>query len=264
MRNRTVILALFLLAAIPATSVHASEESVATFVRAATANLPVTVEPCRVDYGGPSERTAFQCARPQTDFEGFRDAWEATITDSAKVPELPVSLAGWQTQAGGRIRWYSLGDRWLVVTWDQANRQVVFGYAKEDSRAVPLTREVAVPRRLPINTSEEVQRREARVGLKPDAQGLVVLHGLIGTSGTVEGVEVLGALPRHKGLEEAATQAIRRWRYAPAVKAGQPVAIELSVTFTYGPGGTFRVWEAESQGSTSSGLSSTRGGGGLP
>jgi len=44
-----------------------------------------------------------------TDFEGFRDAWEATVTDPIKVPELPVALAEWQTQAGGRIRWYSLG-----------------------------------------------------------------------------------------------------------------------------------------------------------
>jgi len=262
MRNRLVILALFLLAALSGTSALASEESVAAFLKSALASLPVTVEPCRELYGGPSARTSFQCARPLTDFEGFRDAWEATVTDSAKVAELPVSLADWQTQAGGRIRWYSLGDRWLVVTWDQNSRQVIFGYAKEDGRAMPLTRAVSQPRRLPINTTEDAQRREARVGLKADAQGLVVLHGLIGTTGAVEGVEVLGAVPRHRGLEEAATQAIRRWRYAPAVKDGQPVAIELSVTFTYGPGGTFRVWDADSQGSSSgSGIGSTRGGG---
>jgi TonB family protein len=262
MRNRTVILALFLLPALFGTAVHASEESVAAFLKSALATLPVTAEPCRELYGGSSSRTNFQCARPLTDFEGFRDAWEATVTDSAKVTELPVSLAEWQTQAGGRIRWYSLGDRWLVVTWDQNSRQVIFGYPKEDGRAVPLTRAVSQPRRLPINTTEDAQRREARVGLKADAQGLVVLHGLIGTTGLVEGVEVLGAVPRHRGLEEAATQAIRRWRYAPAVKDGQPVAIELSVTFTYGPGGTFRVWDAETQGSgTSPGLGGTRSSG---
>jgi TonB family protein len=156
--------------------------------------------------------------------------------------------AEWQAQTGGRIRWYSLGDRWLVVTWDQQNRQVVFGYAKDDPATVPLTKEVTPPRRLPINTEESDQRRDARLGLKPDAQGLVVLHGRIGTNGSVEGFEVLGVIPRHKGLEEAATQAIRRWRYAPAVKEGRPVALEMNVTFTYGPGGTFRVWDAESEG----------------
>lgn len=262
MRNRTVILALFLLAAPPSRGIHASEESVASFLKTALATLPVTAEPCRELYGGSSSRTAFQCARPLTDFEGFRDAWESTVTDSAKVPEVPVPLAEWQSQATGRIRWYSMGDRWLVVTWDQNSRQVIFGYPKEDPRAVPLTRAVSAPRRLPINATDDAQRRDARVGLKTDAQGLVVLHGLIGTAGTVDGVEVLGAVPRHRGLEEAATQAIRRWRYAPAVKDGQPVAIELSVTFTYGPGGTFRVWDADTQGSSSgSGIGSTRSGG---
>ena len=262
MRNRTLILALSLLAVLSSTPAPGSEENVASFLRDALMGLPVTGEPCRESFAGPTLRTVFQCARPSTDFEGFRDAWEATVTDPAKVPELPVALAEWQTQAGGRIRWYSLGDRWLVVTWDQANRQVVFGYAKDDPAAVPLTRAVTPPRRLPINTAESDQRRDARAGLKPDAQGLVVLHARIGTNGVVDGVEVLGAVPRHKGLEEAATQAIRRWHYAPAVKDGQPVALEMSVTFTYGPGGTFRVWDADSNGLSSG--TGGRGGGGIP
>ena len=264
MRNRTVILALFLLATLSPSPARGSQETVVSFLRAAFAHLPVTGEPCREAYSGSSIRTAFECARPSTDFEGFRDAWEATVTDPLKVPELPSPLAEWQTQAGGRIRWYSLGDRWLVVTWDQPNRQVVFAYAKDDPTSVSLTRDVTPPRRLPINTAENDQKRDARVGLKPDAQGLVVLHARIGTSGLVEGVEVLGVVPRHKGLEEAATQAIRRWRYAPAVKDGQPVALEMSVTFTYGPGGTFRVWDADSQGASSGSGLGSRGGGGLP
>jgi TonB family protein len=264
MRNRTVILALFLLAALPQNPARGSEEGVASFLREAFANLPVTGEPCREPYAGPSLRTTFTCVRPSADFEGFRDAWEATVTDPMKVPELPSPLAEWQTQAGGRIRWYALGDRWLVVTWDQVNRQVVFGYAKDDAATVPLTREVAPPRRLPINTADNDQKRDARVGLRPDAQGLVVLHARIATNGAVEGVEVLGAVPRHKGLEEAASQAIRRWRYAPAVKDGEPVALEMSVTFTYGPGGSFRVWEADSQGASSGAGLGSHGGGGLP
>jgi TonB family protein len=248
------------LAVLSITPALGSEESVASFLRAALAGLPVTGEPCREPFAGSSLRTAFQCARPQTDFEGFRDALEATVTDASKVPEVPTSVAEWQTMAGGRIRWYSLSDRWLVVTWDQQNRQVVFGYAKDDPTSVPLTREVSPPRRLPINTEEADQRRNARMGLKPDAQGLVVLHARVGVNGSVEGVEVLGVMPRHKGLEEAASQAIRRWRYAPAVKNGQPVALEMSVTFTYGPGGSFRVWDAVSSGSGTPSL----GGGGLP
>ena len=245
MQNRSVILALLLSAALASTPTRGSEDNVASFLRAALVTLPVTVEPCRQPYGGPSMRTAFLCARPSTDFEGFRDAWEATVTDPGKVPTTPGPLAEWQTQAGGRLRWYVLGDRWVVVTWDAANRQVIFGYAKDDPLAVPLTREVTPPRRLPINTAETQQRRDARVGLKPDAQGIVVLHALVGKSGEVGGVEVLGVVPRHKGLEQAAIQAIRRWRYTPAIKDGQPVALEMSVTFTYGPGGSFRIWEGE-------------------
>jgi len=245
MLNRSVILALLLLASLLSTPARGSEENAAAFLRAAFASLPVAEEPCREPYASGALRTVLLCARPSTDFEGFRDAWEAAVTDPAKVPVVPQPLAEWQTQVGGRIRWYALGDRWIVVTWDPANHQVVFGYAKDDSLAVPLTREVTPPRRLPINTDDADQRREARVGLKPDAQGIVVLHALVGRSGEVGGVEVMGCVPRHKGLEQAAIQAIRRWRYAPAVRDGQAVAIEMSVTFTYGPGGTFRVWDAD-------------------
>jgi len=259
MRNRPVILALLLTTFLSTAPARGSQENVAAFLRAAFATLPVTEEPCREPFGGAALRTVFLCARPSTDFEGFRDAWEATVTDPGKVPALPRSLAEWQAQAGSRIRWYSLGDKWIVLTWDTANRQVVFGYAKDDPAIVSLTRDVMAPRRLPINTAENDQRREARVGLKPDAQGIVVLHAVVGAKGDVGGVEVLGVVPRHKGLEAAANQAIRRWRYAPAIKDGQPVPIEMSVTFTYGPGGTFRVWDADTGSGQGTGLSAGSG-----
>src|SRR5438477_12863781 len=89
MQNRPVILALLLSTAVPSTPAHGSEESAAAFLRAALATLPVTEEPCREAYGGAGPRSVFLCARPSTDFEGFRDAWEATVTDPMKVPVLP-------------------------------------------------------------------------------------------------------------------------------------------------------------------------------
>lgn len=61
--------------------------------------------------------------------------------------------------------------------------------------------------------------------------GDVLVRAVIDEQGSVTEVEVLKGLPY--GMTEAALAAIRRWRFAPATRAGRPVAVfrNLSVRF---------------------------------
>lgn len=59
-------------------------------------------------------------------------------------------------------------------------------------------------------------------------QGIVVLKAVIASDGAVHDVEVLHAV--NPLLDQAAVEGVLRWRYAPALVAGRPVAVYLTVT----------------------------------
>jgi len=58
------------------------------------------------------------------------------------------------------------------------------------------------------------------------AQGTVILRIVIGREGAVEEVEVLRS---HPLFDTAAIQAVRQWRYRPAVQAGRAVRVYQTV-----------------------------------
>ena len=86
--------------------------------------------------------------------------------------------------------------------------------------------EVMAPRRLiaPLPTYPDVAWAEG-------VTGDVLVRAVIDERGKVRGVEVLRGLPH--GMTEAAVDAIRRWRFAPATLHGEAVAVyrNLSVRF---------------------------------
>lgn len=63
-------------------------------------------------------------------------------------------------------------------------------------------------------------------------RGVVILEATIGLDGDVSAVRVLRSVPL---LDEAAMDAVRQWRFAPALLNGEPVAVVMTVTinFTY-------------------------------
>lgn len=61
-------------------------------------------------------------------------------------------------------------------------------------------------------------------------QGTVVLHALVGEAGNVERIEVLESIT---GLNESAMEAVRRWEFEPALRAGQPAAAWVTVPVTF-------------------------------
>lgn len=70
--------------------------------------------------------------------------------------------------------------------------------------------------------------RRAHIG------GVVVLEGLITTSGDVAELRVLKSVDPL--LDAAALRAVQQWRYSPATKDGKPVCVYLTITTTFTPG----------------------------
>ncbi len=61
-------------------------------------------------------------------------------------------------------------------------------------------------------------------------EGKVILRAVIAESGAVQSVQVLRSVPL---LEEAAVEAVQKWRYTPARLDGEPLRVYLTVVVTF-------------------------------
>lgn len=68
------------------------------------------------------------------------------------------------------------------------------------------------------------------VAVKRKLQGPVVLKAAIDERGEIQGVSVVSGDPL---LAEAATQAVKQWKFAPFIKGGSPVKVSASVPFSF-------------------------------
>jgi protein TonB len=85
---------------------------------------------------------------------------------------------------------------------------------------------VSAPR--PLFTPDPEYSEEAR---KAKFQGVVVLWLVIGPDGRPREVRV--ARPLGMGLDEKAIEAVRTWKFEPAKKDGQPVAVQMNVEVSF-------------------------------
>jgi periplasmic protein TonB len=90
----------------------------------------------------------------------------------------------------------------------------------------PIGGEVTRPLKVygPAPVYTELARR-ARI------QGLVVLQAVIDREGNVVSAEVVRGLPM--GLDQAALDAVRQWRYEPATLRGRPVAVAFHLVVRF-------------------------------
>jgi protein TonB len=66
---------------------------------------------------------------------------------------------------------------------------------------------------------------------KAKLQGTVVLSVVVGTDGRTQDIRVQHSLGM--SLDEKAVEAVGRWRFKPATKNGQPVAVQLSIEVNF-------------------------------
>lgn len=85
---------------------------------------------------------------------------------------------------------------------------------------------VKAPR--PLYTPDPEYSEEAR---KAKLQGRCVLWLVVGADGKTSGVRIAHSLGM--GLDEKSIEAIRTWRFEPAIKGGQPVAIQMNVETSF-------------------------------
>lgn len=69
--------------------------------------------------------------------------------------------------------------------------------------------------------------RKARV------TGIVIVETVIDKKGIVRDVKILKPLPF--GLDQAAAEAVRQWRFRPATRYGRPVDVIFEVTIPFRP-----------------------------
>lgn len=61
--------------------------------------------------------------------------------------------------------------------------------------------------------------------------GTVLLHFIVGTDGRPHDVTVIR--PLGHGLDEQAVKAVRKWRFTPGARAGEPVPVELEAEASF-------------------------------
>jgi protein TonB len=68
------------------------------------------------------------------------------------------------------------------------------------------------------------------IAMKNHVEGIVVLEATLDEHGTVQNVRVLRSVPL---LDQAAVDAVKRWRYTPTLLNGAPVQVLLTITVTF-------------------------------
>ncbi len=75
------------------------------------------------------------------------------------------------------------------------------------------------------------QPQYTEIARKARIQGVVIVQAIIDKDGNVTNVKVLKGLPM--GLEEAAVEAIKQWRFKPATLNGRPVTVYYNLTVNF-------------------------------
>jgi protein TonB len=61
-------------------------------------------------------------------------------------------------------------------------------------------------------------------------QGVVILEAVLDVEGRVDSVRVLRSIAQ---LDQSAVDAVKRWRFTPALLNGQPVSVVMTVTVNF-------------------------------
>ena len=69
--------------------------------------------------------------------------------------------------------------------------------------------------------------------LNAKVQGTVHVEAIVNPDGTVADARIIRSLDSRLGLDEKAIEAVRQWRFRPALKAGQPVAVRVLIELTF-------------------------------
>ena len=81
---------------------------------------------------------------------------------------------------------------------------------------------------VPIKTPQAKYTREAR---KKKIQGACLVRLIVDANGNPQNLKLVRSIGY--GLDEAALEAVKKYRFKPAMKSGQPVAVEMAIEVNF-------------------------------
>ena len=100
--------------------------------------------------------------------------------------------------------------------------------ARPPARSAPLRTSGAIK---PPDLLQRVEPVYSAIAAVAHISGVVVVDAIVDVDGSIESVTVLRSA--NPLLDKAATDALKRWRYAPLVVAGLPTRFVVTVTFKF-------------------------------
>ncbi len=122
-------------------------------------------------------------------------------------------------------------DEEIEPEFDLPDTDLIFGVPDAPPPAEPtgpirVGGDVKPPKKLQAPNPQYTEiARKARI------QGVVIVEAIIDKEGNVTNVKVLKGLPM--GLDQAAADAVRRWKFEPATLNGKPVAVIYNLTVNF-------------------------------
>jgi len=78
-----------------------------------------------------------------------------------------------------------------------------------------------------------VQPSYSQAAMDTGIEGEVLLTGVVETDGSIDEVRVVESLDADLGLDDAAVEAARAWRFEPGTRNGEPVPVEVTLQFRF-------------------------------
>jgi len=218
----------------------ATETPLQGFVRQMFDHIGAVAETCPEDVEAGPGLHAF-CAGYPSSFSAFKLEWESTL-GRYDLASLAHPRGAWSYTGGRYVRVYDVDDKQLTVRFDKKQRRIVLIHAEAPAPTPASTEPSAGPRgdapriagfggvTTPTVLAESrvdpvypLTAREARM------EGTVALEVLVLRDGSVGEVTLLRVSPPGWDLEQAAIEAVRQWRFEPAIAADEPVDAVLPV-----------------------------------
>jgi TonB family protein len=180
-------------------------------------------------------------SQPETaNHEGYVDCSSGTNHDSIPVYLEPCHPPVGNLSCGQKVVVMERDGKWLkiqppdgitryigsVSVSQAADKFVAFdepshipgGDAPNCSPAYKVGGDISAPR--PLHTPDPEYSKEAR---KAKYHGTCILRLIVGADGKTHDITVTRSLGH--GLDEKAIEAVQKWKFIPAMKAGNPVAV---------------------------------------
>jgi len=178
------------------------------------------------------------CAKHDSTLHAFRHAWDEYLPEVIDVPASDSSsdwTMGWGACC---FRDHSVAGGGLRVTLDFHSNlvSIVHGasgaFSSDGTNAIPRAGTAGISEPVALEREKPVYPKEAK---KQKIAGKVALEVVVQRDGTVGDLGLVWACPQGYGLEEAAAETVRNWRFEPAVREDEPVDASTVVLVEFGP-----------------------------